>query len=149
MKEGKILEIGTPEQVFTSPSSKEAADFIGIETVAEGIIFKKEDNLCSVRVKSKVIQVISELNVNEEVIVLIRPQDVVVSKHKEKTSARNVFKAIIIHIESWGLEYKVRLDCGFDLLAFITKQSMKSLKLKEKDEVFISFKATAIHLIKR
>ncbi|MFH1823724.1 MAG: ABC transporter ATP-binding protein [Candidatus Firestonebacteria bacterium] len=149
MKEGKILEIGTPHQIFTKPAKKEVADFIGIETVAEGIIYKKQDNLCSVRVKNKVIEAISEYNVMDTVFVLIRPEDVVFSKHKEKTSARNSFKAKITNIEPYGLEYKITFNCGFNMLAFITKQSIDELGLKKKKKVYISFKATAVHLIKR
>jgi molybdopterin-binding protein len=47
------------------------------------------------------------------------------------------------------LEYKLLLEADFSLVGFLTKQSIESLNLKPQKEVFVSFKATAIHLIKR
>ncbi|HAW49482.1 TPA: ABC transporter, partial [bacterium] len=62
MKDGKILQQGNPEEIFTKPASKEIADFIGIETIVEGIIIKKQDNLCFIKVQDKILEAISEYN---------------------------------------------------------------------------------------
>jgi molybdopterin-binding protein len=149
MKDGKILQQGKPQDIFTRPASKEAADFVGVETVVEGIITKKEENLCFIKVADNILEAVSIYNAGDGVFVCIRPEDVVISRHLETTSARNHFKAKVINIEPWGLEYKLNLDCGFDLTASVTKQSIEGLDLKIGQEVFASFKATAAHLIKR
>lgn len=184
MKNGRILQTDTPQNIFTKPASAEIADFVGIETIIEGIITKKEDNLCSVEinpvrkgevldptlpiknfylpssqliqeaglsngVKDKIVEAISEYDVGQKVFVCIRPEDVIMSHKLDTTSARNHFKAKIIEVEPWGLEYKIILDCGFPLTAFVTKQSIENLELQKHHEVFVYFKATAIHLIRR
>jgi molybdopterin-binding protein len=88
-------------------------------------------------------------NEADDVFVCVRPEDIVVATHPETSSARNHFKAKIANIEPWGLEYKLILECGFNLVSYVTKQSIENLRLKIAQEVFVSFKATAIHLIKR
>jgi len=47
-----------------------------------------------------------------------------------------------------GLFYKIQLDCGFDLVAYITRTSLEELCLKKDDEVIALFKATAVHIIR-
>lgn len=149
MINGRILQQSIPLDVFSRPASKEVADFVGVETIAEGTIFKKEDNLCYVKIKDRVVEVVSAYNLGDDVFVCIRPQDLVVSKHPDINSARNHFQARIISIEPYQLEYRLYLDCGFNLIASVTKQSIENLGLKVDNNIFVSFKATAIHLIKR
>lgn len=149
MMNGRILQRARPEDIFFKPASKEIADFVGVETILEGRIMKKEDSLCSVNVKGKILEVVSEYNIGDEVFVCIRPEDVTVSLRADKDSARNHFSAKITNIEPWRLGYKVSLDSGFSLIASLTKQSVESLGLGTGKEVFVSFKATAIHLIRR
>ena len=149
MINGRILQHSSPEDIFTKPASKEAADFVGIETIIEGVISGKEENLCSIKIKNRTLEVVSEYDEGDDVFVCIRPEDIVISKHKDMTSARNHFAAKITGIEPWRLEYKLNLDCGFNLIASVTRQSIENLGLKAGDEVFASFKATTVHLIKR
>lgn len=149
MKEGMILQQGRPADVFIKPASREVADFVGVETILEGEIVKKEDNLCFIKVGDKVLEAVSECEADEGVFVCIRPEDVVISQQLDLTSARNHFKAKITGIEPWGLSYKLSLDCAFNLVASVTRQSIESLDLKAGKEIVASFKATAIHLIKR
>ncbi len=149
MMNGRILQQSSPQDVFAKPASKEVADFVGVETIVEGFIFKKEDNLCFVKIKDRIVEVVSAYNQGDDVFVCIRPQDLTISSHLASSSARNHFKAKIISIEPWQLEYKLYLDCGFNLIASVTKQSIENLGLKVNNEIFVSFKATAVHLIRR
>lgn len=149
MKDGRILQQGKPQEIFNRPASIDVANFTGTETIVEGMIVKKEGNLCFIKVADKVLEAISGYSVGDKVFVCIRPEDVVISRHLETASTRNNFKAKLINIAAWGLKYKLNLDCGFDLCASLTKQSLENLGLKIGEEIFASFKATAIHLIKR
>lgn len=149
IRQGRILQQGSPLEVFNRPVSKEVADFVGIETIVEGTIIKKEDNLCFVKVDDLVLEAISAYNIGVEVFVCIRPEDVIIHTQAQEGSCRNQFKAKVIKLESWMLQYKLTLNCGFNLVAFVTKQSIENLNLKAGKDVLVAFKATAIHLIKR
>ncbi len=149
MKDGRILQQDTPENVFNKPALKEVADFVGVETIISGEVIKKEGNLCFVKVSDSVLEAVSEYGTGDNVFVCIRPENVTVSTQSEKNSARNHFSAKIDQILLWGLKYRLSLNCGFTLTAFVTKQSIENLNLRAGGEVFVSFKATALHLIKR
>jgi len=84
------------------------------------------------------------------VILCIRPENVTLlaSPPGEMTSARNVFHGKIEKINSLGLYQKVQLSCGFPLVAYVTHHSVEELSLKEGKEVTVSFKATAIHVVR-
>jgi tungstate transport system ATP-binding protein len=43
----------------------------------------------------------------------------------------------------------VTIDCGFNLTAFITPGSLKRLAIERGRKVYPSFKATAVHVLKR
>ena len=66
-----------------------------------------------------------------------------------RPSARNVFPGTIRTITPLGLFHRVRLDCGFDLVAYVTRQSLEELAWRREREVTASFKATAVHVIPR
>lgn len=150
MKGGRIIQQGSPQDIFTKPVSKEVADFVGVETIAEGIIISKEKNLCFIKVADTVLEAVSIYNEGDNVFVCIRPEDVIISTQQiEASSVRNHFRAKVSNIEPWRLGYKISLDCGFNLIAFVTSQSVENLNLKTGEEIFVSFKATAAHLIKR
>lgn len=149
MVNGRILQQGRPQDIFTRPALKEIADFVGVETIVEGPIYKKENNLCFIKVKDKMVEAVSEYNEGDNVFVCIRPEEVTVSRHIDASSARNHFKAAIVNIEPWRLEYKLSLDCGFSLVAYVTAQSVKNLDLRIGQEIIASFKATAAHVIRR
>lgn len=150
MKEGRILQEGRPQDIFSKPASKAVADFVGIETIIEGLIVKKEDNLCFVQVGNVFVEVVSEYDKGDSVFVCIRPEDVFISTRViESSSIRNHFRGRIDSIMPWGLQQKLIIDCGFMLVVFVTRQSLEHMQLKAGDEIYASCKATAIHLIKR
>jgi tungstate transport system ATP-binding protein len=149
MAGGRIAQQGAPQDLFARPATKEVADFTGVETILPGKVSAKDDNLCSIQAGGLTLEVISDCGPGDEVFVCVRPEDVSVSKSREAGSMRNHFSAKITSVEPWRLEYKVGLDCGFPLMAAVTRQSVDSLGLKPGLDVFASFKATAAHLIKR
>ena len=81
----------------------------------------------------------------------IRPENVTVSigDPAQKSSARNVFPSRIVEIASMGPFLRLRLESGFTLTAYVTRESFATLELCEGKEVYASFKATSVHLIRR
>jgi len=120
-----------------------------VETVLAGEVTAKSDNLCSVRVGGSTLEVVSACQTGDRVLVCVRPEAVSVARTAETNSMRNHFRGRLVSAEPWRLEYRLSLDCGFSLIAAVTKRSLDDMGLKPGDEVFASFKATAAHLIKR
>jgi molybdopterin-binding protein len=113
------------------------------------VIVEKDDNLVTIQVNDSTIQAISDYEIGEAVYALIRPEDITLALAKGRTSARNVFKGKITKKASVGPLARIEVDCGFPLLAVLTKRSAEELDLDVGSRVHASIKATAVHVIKR
>ncbi len=144
---GRIVQSGTPREIFSSPADESIARFVGMENILEGIQLSNQDCVADVRVQNHIIQGISTCLSGSRVYVCIRPEDITLTLAPVSTSARNVFPGQITNMLLSGVLVRVNLDCGFPLTALITKMSADGLGLTVGKTVFASFKATAIHII--
>ena len=151
MNKGKILQIGSPEDVMYHPVDEFVASFVGVETVLAGKVHKKSNGVLITSVSGEEIEAVGEANLGENVALCIRPESVTLStrlSHGE-TSARNIFSGRIVKITPLGPYQKVFLHCGFPLVAYVTNQSLEELSLVEGKVVMASFKATAVTVIRK
>jgi len=150
MNNGKILQIGSPEEVMNRPVGEFVASFVGMETILTGIVTRKDDGTFVASVSGKEIEAVGEVRLGEEVILCIRPENVILSINLDGgvTSARNVFPGKVVRVTPMGLFHKVQLDCGFPLVAYVTNQSLENLSLGEGKQVQALFKATGIHVVR-
>lgn len=151
MDQGRIAQIGAPEQIMNHPVDEFVASFVGMETVFAGHVTKTYNGTFTAFVSGREIEAIGALTVGDRVVCFIRPENVTLSRKPsaEMTSARNVFPGVIAKIIPMGLFCKIQLDCGFSLVAYVTHQSLEDMSLKEQDHVYASFKATAVHVIRK
>ncbi|MBL7120180.1 MAG: ABC transporter ATP-binding protein [Dehalococcoidia bacterium] len=147
--DGRLLQVGSPNEVFCSPKSREVAEFVGVENILAGVIAEKDDDLVNISVNGHVIQAISDYAIGDKVHALVRPEDVTFRLSKDPSSARNVFEGEISRMTPIGPLVRIQVDCGFPLLGVLTTRSAQELELTIGKHVYASFKATAIHIIKR
>jgi tungstate transport system ATP-binding protein len=150
MNAGSIVQLGTPEEIMNRPINELVASFVGIETVLSGRVVSIEDGTFSADVRGCNIEAIGEALIGESVLLCIRPENVTLALDSsgETTSARNKFRGRIERIHSIGFYEKIRVDCGFKVVSYVTHHSARALALDEGKEVFVSFKATAVHAIR-
>lgn len=149
MDSGKILQIGSPEEVFNFPVSESVANFVGMETILEGEIVEVQNGLLKIKTHGQEIEVANDSKPEGKVLLGIRGENVVLASfNKVATSARNKYKATIVEIISLGSTLKIYLDCGFPLISLVTKRSADELELEVGKTVVASFKATAVHVIR-
>jgi tungstate transport system ATP-binding protein len=144
---GELLQAGSPDAIFSSPRSKEVAEFVGTENILNGEITEKDGNLATIDINGITIQAVSDYAIGDKIYVLIRPEDITLTLTQDVTSARNTFKGRITKTVPVGPLIRIKADCGFPLLAVVTKKSAQELDLTTGREVYASFKATAIHTI--
>jgi tungstate transport system ATP-binding protein len=146
---GKIPQTGDWREVFNSPRNKEVANFVGVENIIDGVVASKQEELSLIDTGKNTIEAITDYAIGEEVCVCIRPEDITLSRSRISSSARNSFTGEITRIVSFGALARVEIDCGYPMIALITHRSAEDLKLYKGDQIYISFKVTAIHIIKR
>lgn len=151
LMDGEILQVGSPNEIFTSPKSRQVAEFVGVENILAGVVVAKESDLAIISLgpQTAALQAISDYGRGEKVYALVRPEDITLSLSREKSSARNTVEGKIAKITPVGPLVRIELDCGFPLLGLITKTSAEEMNLTIGKAVYASFKATAIRTIKR
>jgi tungstate transport system ATP-binding protein len=151
MNGGTICQIGPAAEVMNRPADEFVASFVGVETVLPGRVLRSADGGFTAEVEGGEIQAVGHCRPGERVLCCIRPEHVTLSTNAPShlTSARNVYSGTIRTITPLGLFHRVRVDCGFDLVAHVTRQSIEEMSLTEGKEVTASFKATAVHVISR
>ena len=147
---GRLRQIGSPNGIFSSPVDEEVASFVGVENIIPGRVRSVADGLGTIEVAAGVVETATELEVGVEVLVCLRPEDVVLSRQADAyptVSARNHLRATVARVRSAGPYARVEIDAGFPVVALVTKQSREELALEAGASVVATFKATAVHLI--
>jgi molybdopterin-binding protein len=147
---GRLRQTGSANEVFSSPVDEEVAAFVGVENIIPGRVRSVADGLGAVEVAAGVVETATELEAGSEVLVCLRPEDVVLSREADaypSVSARNHVRATVARVRYTGPYVRVEIDAGFPLVALVTKQSCEDLSLEPGASVFATFKATAVHLI--
>ena len=143
LKEGEIIQEGGGKEIFSRPRSLFAAQFLGIENIFRGKIIKEKDTTFLDLRKIK-IEVVTELE--NEVWACLRPEEILLSNESLHSSARNSFLGKIVKIEEKGALVSVTVDCGIPFVVTLTKRSLNDLSLTLEKAVYLTFKATAVHV---
>ena len=144
---GQMLQTGDPREIFNLPRGRDIAEFVGVENIVAGVIASAAEGIVDIKVDGNAIEAVSSLGVGEEVYACIRPEEITLAKVKEPTSARNIFNGEITRIVLFGPLARIELDCGFPLVALITKRSAEEMNLQAGERIYASFKATGVHVI--
>lgn len=151
MNGGKIAQSGTPEEIMNHPADEWVASFVGTETILPGKVAEKNGSTLLISASGLTVEALGDASPGEDIVLCIRPENVTLSAFGPSftTSARNVFRGTVERIIPSGAFFKVRMDCGFPLTAYVTRNAVDDLSLREGMPVTASFKATAIHVIRR
>jgi tungstate transport system ATP-binding protein len=151
MNGGRVVQSGTPSVVMNEPANAFVASWVGMESILEGVICRSTGSAIVVSVGGREIEAMGDGSRGDHVYCCIRPESVLlhVVNPSSTTSARNVFPARIVSATAAGPFLALRLDCGFSLVAHVSRASFAALDLARREEVFASIKATAIHVIRK
>ena len=147
MMDGELVQKGKPSEIFSTPSDLRVARFVGVENILQGKVNSNREGLVHIDVQGRDVEAIANRYPGDEVHLCIRPEDITLSLRGASTSARNSFSGRVTGLALSGALARVQLDCGFPLVALITKQSAEELGLQIGKQAHISFKATAVHVI--
>jgi tungstate transport system ATP-binding protein len=149
LKAGRILQTGIASEVFGSPISEEVATFVGVETIIGGRVTQVHNGVPVIAVAGHLIEGGSAVAPGDEVLVCLRPEDVTLSIDTQLSSARNHLPARVVRVVPAGAYFRVDLDAGFSLVSLVTSRAVDELSLFPGRDVITSFKASAVHLIRK
>lgn len=146
---GEILQTGDPRDVFASPKNREIAEFVGMENILDGVVVSNDGEMTTIDINGTIIEAVTDYTAGEEVSVCMRPEDVTLALSKISSSARNSIAGEVTWAVSTGPLCRVEIDCGFPLVALVTKRSAEELGLKKGRQIYANFKVVSIHVIRR
>jgi molybdopterin-binding protein len=161
---GRILQAGPPEAVFRRPASAYVAEFLGAENIFAGVVEVGTSDegrgtrdegtgtgpvlpsLVEFRTGPLTLYAVGDAEPGPAHAV-VRAEDVTVAREVHHSSARNHFAGHVVEVLATGALARVTVDLqGVPLAAALTTASARELGLEPGAPVFVSFKATAVHL---
>jgi putrescine transport system ATP-binding protein len=144
MNEGRLVQVGTPPEVYEQPNSRWVADFIGDVNLIEGRVAAVESG--GTAVMSEAAGMLRTTSAQaakpgETVWIALRPEKVRVA-HERSETAPNCIAGQVWDIGYLGdlSIYKVRLDSGAVITAAVTNMTrLLERPIGLDDRVFLSF----------
>jgi tungstate transport system ATP-binding protein len=148
---GRLRQVGPPEVVFNAPADEDVAAFVGVETVIPGKVIESMEGVLVVEAGGLHLEAVGEAVPGRAVLLCLRPEDVTIwpQDGSPSSSARNRLAGRIVRATPQGPLVRLLVDCGFPLVALVTRASARELDLSEGRRVTAAFKASAVHLITR
>ncbi|MDA0997601.1 MAG: putative 2-aminoethylphosphonate ABC transporter ATP-binding protein [Proteobacteria bacterium] len=138
MNHGVIEQLGTPQEIYREPASLFVADFIGETNQFEGsapapgrFTFAGVDLTCPA----------STIGAGEKGVIVVRPEDIVLSQISDAPAGPNHFPARVKELEFLGNNWRVHLDCpalkGAELTANISINRARAFSFATNMEISI------------
>ncbi|BBL67201.1 ABC transporter ATP-binding protein [Methanoculleus chikugoensis] len=146
MQDGRIVQTGTPDEIFRRPATEFVAAFTGMENVYCGVS-RVRNGEAAIDLGEIVVRTVTAIE--GDVCVGIRPEEVILSRQPFESSAANTFQGTVTAIRHNGVFSRVVVDTGLPFVAVLTPQSVARLGLVEGEPAYVTFKASAVHVFKR
>jgi iron(III) transport system ATP-binding protein len=142
MNEGRIVQIGTPRDIYERPSARFVADFVGTTNFLDAVVVATHGaGRCRVRSALGELNVdcVERLTANEAVVVSVRPEDVELSEQPQERTEGDNFCFGVVHAKAFlgdCLDFQVKIG-DFILLARVHP----SLRTPVGDRVHVRMRA--------
>jgi len=146
MRKGKVLQVGTPQELYMKPESIFVAHFIGESNFLEGYVTEKNNEyaLIELREGAKIEALNGAFTEGNKVVVSIRPESVIVEEGLQDGS--NVVSGTVerITFEGSSMRYEIRLSNEELMIAIKSSLSGEWLNSGERVKVFLPVEYTHI-----
>ena len=139
MKSGEIQQIGTPIDIYNEPVNAYVANFIGESNIYNATMSGK----LKVKFLNHVFDCVDDFPVNEKVDVVVRPEDIEMSKIGSSKDASKLVGKIVTKVFK-GIHYEYVLMVGKNE---VVAQSTKDYELDS--EVYIDVEPENIQIMKK
>lgn len=145
MKDGRVQQIGFPDQIYLHPENKFVADFIGEANFYRGTIIKSQDGRVEVKMLDRLITINQDgdFHPGDEVEVVVRPETVdIVAKGKGDFDGVVKFS----HYTGSAATYHIELRGGQKMEVKVLNPQEKGL-LRDEEVVGVRLHRNNIHLL--
>ena len=139
MRKGKILQVGTPQELYMNPKEIFVANFIGESNFLEGYVEAVSDKGAVLELRGNLHVKVSDKSRSsgEKVVLAVRPEALDLSKGHKKVENALLGRIESVKFEGTTTRYDVRLE-NEDLVV-VTRPSLAGEWLNADEKVTISF----------
>lgn len=147
MKKGRILQVGTPYELYMKPQQIFVANFIGESNFVEGRVTGVKDGVATVRLRGD-LKVNAKENkaaqTDKRVVLAVRPEAFEIAEGRKKLA--NGLNGVIekVRFEGTDIRYEIRLTNDDSIV--VVRPSLGGEWLKEADEVTVGFSPEKSHM---
>jgi len=141
---GQILQIGTPEQIFRQPNSELVARFLMTRNIFDGVVTDSSDGQKVFSVEGTKLAVVTTRQ--GRVHASIRPEDILISREPLHSNALNSLQGTITRIVDRGSVIYINVNVPPEFTCLVLRRSLKEMGLREKERVFITFRASDVNV---
>lgn len=147
MKAGKVLQVGTPLEIYNNPVNTFIANFVGTSNLIE--VKVKKDKCITRGGLELYVHDVEDFKEDEEAILSIRPEyiNIIEKKTNNPEHGMNVITGHVREIEYLGSVTRVKALAGNELITFDLKGEQIS-SLQEDREILLYLPSERIKLLK-
>ena len=150
MDKGKIIQVGTPAEIYEFPQNRFVADFIGTTNLFPGTVVANEPTTVTVHSDEigcdLVVDDPQRYTQGQHVWVAIRPEKIHLSKQPVREARTNQLKGTVWELGYLGNHstYRIKSESGKIITAFAQNARRSSeLSIDWSEEVYLSWSADA------
>ena len=141
---GRIVQVGTPEEIMRHPNGLFAAEFVRTENVFGGVA---ESAAAGTRVRMGSLTLATDATAAGRVFATVRPDDVDVEPAATATGGNeNVFETTVSQVEVCGDGYMLRTCGALPLTAFVSRASNRRHQFEPGHSVRVHFPPEAVNV---
>ncbi len=140
MRQGGIEQTGSMDEIFYNPRNRFMASFVGFRNIHPA-------DFSGGSARTGDLTVMHTGSREGHGFLAVSPESIVISLQETRTSERNRFRGTVASIVRAGTTWDVEVDCSGTLfVSSLTRQAIEELGLETGKDVFISFKASSVHV---
>ena len=144
IRQGEILQVGTPEEIFRRPKSEFVARFLMARNIFEGRVTDGPDGQGLLSVNGTNLAVNTDLR--GELKASIRPEDILLSTSPPSSATRNSFEGTITRVVDRGSLIYVTLNVPPDFTCLILRRSFSEIAPEEGQKAYIEFETSDVNV---
>jgi len=154
MDRGKVMQVGTPAEIYEFPQSRFVADFVGTTNLFEGVVASCAPGLTTVNCRETgcdlLVDDVGRFTPGQRVWVALRPEKIRLSKQPAESSRANQLRGTVHQLGYLGnrCTYQVKTASGKLITVFSQNERRTSeWSIDWSDEVYVSWNADAAVLL--
>ncbi|MDO8687417.1 MAG: ABC transporter ATP-binding protein [Dehalococcoidales bacterium] len=142
--DGRIVQIGTPNEIFRHPNSEFVARFVRTRNIFTSEVIDSAGGQSVFWIEG--IKLAVDTTLRGKVHASIRPENILISREPLYPNNVNSFQGIITRIADRGSVAYLTIKVPPEFTCLILHPALEEMGLKEQQKIFISFKASDVNV---